>query len=428
MLNKLQKLINSQDKKQILINFFSLTVLQLLTYALPLLTVPYLVKVIGVSNFGLVSFAMATITYFQIVVDFGFNYTATREISIYQNNKEKLTEIFSAVLTIKILLLIICGIILTLLIALVNRLQQDWNLFLVTYGIVIGNMLFPIWFFQGVEKMRYITFLNALSKTIFTIAIFIFIKSPNDYIFVPLFNAVGGVIVGIWSLILIKNKFKINFKIQPSNIIHHFFLGSWHLFISNFATSLYTTTTTVLLGFFTNNTITGYYAMADKLIAALKGLISPVSQALFPFINRIATNSRMRVKIILKRIMFIWGSIMLIITLLLFLFAKEIILTLFGNESINSISVLRILSIIPFLVAIDTILGTLNMLVYKKNREYSNIIISAGLLNLIVGVTLISLFNHIGAAIAVLSVEIFITVRLFIYTQNSELKLFNLNE
>ena len=113
MINKIKNMVNSEDKKRLASNFFSLSVLQVFTYVLPLLTLPYLVRVLGVETFGLVAFATAFITFFNILVDYGFNLSATREVSIHRENKDKITEIYSSVLSIKFILIFVSLIILS---------------------------------------------------------------------------------------------------------------------------------------------------------------------------------------------------------------------------------------------------------------------------------------------------------------------------
>lgn len=391
---------------------------------LPLITLPYLVRVLGVEYYGLLSFAMAVIMYFQIITDYGFNITATREISIYRNNKIIIREIFSSVLIIKMLLMIVSLIILTFLIFSFQRFSNNRTIYFLTFTIVPGYALFPVWFFQGMERMKYITYLNILAKSIFTIAVFIFVRKQEHYFLVPLFTSTGFLVVGIWSLILISRDFGINFKIQPLNKIIYYLKEGWHIFLSNIAVSLYTMTTILLLGIFTNNTIVGYYSVVDKLINAFKGLFSPVSQTLYPYISNQASISKEKALAFLNKLLILTAIPFFILSLILFIFAKEIISIVFGFASIHSVTITKILAVIPFLVALDTVTGTLTMLVFNRKRSYSRIIISAGILNIILTFILIPLYQHIGAAVSVLITEIYITLNLFYYTSNNDLLIF----
>lgn len=420
--NQIKHFFNTESKKRLFANFFSLSILQLVTYILPFITLPYLVRVLGVANFGLISFASATVSYFNILIDYGFNFTATREISLHRNNKKKLIEIYSTVFSVKFILFVFSGILLCLLVVFVDRFHEDWSIYIFSFGIVLGQMLFPVWLFQGLENMKYVTYLNIILKTIFTIAIFVFIKRPEDFFLVPILNSIGFIVTGVWSILLVQKKFKIKFSFQSKDNILYYIKDSWYIFVSNFSSSLYTTTTMVLLGLFTNNTLVGYYAMAEKLISALKGLISPVSQALFPYITRISQESKVKTKEILRKILYIFGGGMLLVSLSLFVFSSYIIQLFLGYKVIDSIYILKIFSIIPFLVTIDTIIGTLNMLVFKRNKEYGSIIFSAGIINLLIATVLIYFHQHFGAAISVLIIELYITLRLFFYVHKSDLK------
>ena len=149
MINRIKNIVNTEDKKRLLSNFFSLSVLQAFTYILPLLTLPYLVRNLGIDKFGLVMFSQAFIMFFSILVDYGFNLSATREISIHRDNKEKITEIFSTVIMIKVILIIVSFLILSILVFSFEIFLNNYKLYFFTFLMVIGQALFPVWYFQG---------------------------------------------------------------------------------------------------------------------------------------------------------------------------------------------------------------------------------------------------------------------------------------
>ncbi|HCQ8715351.1 TPA: oligosaccharide flippase family protein, partial [Klebsiella michiganensis] len=153
----IKKITTDGEKRIILSNFIFLFLLQIANYVLPLLTVPYLVRVIGIENVGLLAFATAVCTYLQIITDFGFNLSATRQVSINRYDNNKLSEIYSCVIYIKLSLCVLCLIVLLGLVELVPQFKEHKIIFALTYLGVFGQSLFPVWFFQGMERMRYIT-------------------------------------------------------------------------------------------------------------------------------------------------------------------------------------------------------------------------------------------------------------------------------
>ena len=279
-------MIGSQDKKRLLSNFFSLAILQGANYILPLITLPYLVRVLGVEYFGLLAFASATVAYFNVLVDYGFNLTATREISIHREDKAKVVEIFSSVMSIKFILLIVSFILLTLFVFSFEKFSKDALVYFLTFGTVVGQTLFPVWFFQGMERMKYITYLNILSKLIFTIAIFIFVQEQNDFWIVPLLTSIGFIIAGILSLILIQKEFNISFKLQPLETLRYYFIDGWDIFVSSFFGNFYRNFNTIVLGVLTNNIFVGYYSIAERVIKIIQMLQNIVGNVLFPYFSK----------------------------------------------------------------------------------------------------------------------------------------------
>ncbi len=366
---KIKKFNNTEDKKRLLSNFFSLLILQGANYILPLITIPYLIRVLGVETFGLLAFATATITYFVVLTDYGFNLSATKEISIHRDNHNKLVEIFSSVISIKLILMFISFIILLLIVLIFDKFYKDWEVYLLTFGMVLGQVLFPVWFFQGIEKMKYITYLNILAKSIFTIAIFLFVNKQEDYYLVPLLTSTGFIIAGLYSLYIIKKEFNITFKLQKLNTIKFYLIEGWNIFLSRVYVNLYTTTNVLLLGLFTNNTIVGYYSIAEKIVVAIGGLFEPANQALYPFLSRKYTENKNNFIKLIKNISLIFLIISLSITLITQILKEEIIYIFTGEYSIEIISILTI-----FLFRIITYpFGSLfsnTLIIMEKKKEF----------------------------------------------------------
>ena len=275
-----------KDKSKLLSNFMSLSSLQIVNMVLPLVTLPYLIRVLSPENFGLVMFAQAFSLYFMILVDYGFSFSATRSISLNRDNRDKITEIFSVVMQIKIIFILISLIVMLLIINNFDRFYINKELYYLSFIYIIGQALFPVWYFQGHEDMKYVTYLNIIAKVIFTIFIFIFVQGPDDYLYVPLLNGSGFLVAAMLSLWIITKKYNENFKFYNYRVMLFYFKDSSDFFLSRVSVSIYTSSNAFLLGLFTNNLTVGYYSIAEKLYMALRSLYSPISTALYPYISK----------------------------------------------------------------------------------------------------------------------------------------------
>ncbi len=406
MINRIKNIVNTEDKKRLLSNFFSLSVLQGANYILPLITLPYLVRVLGVEYFGLLAFATATVTYFQILTDYGFDLTATREISIHRDNKEKVIEIFSSVMIIKFILMFVSFLLLTILVFSFEKFSQDALIYFLTFGTVVGQVLFPVWFFQGMERMKYITYLNILSKVIFTVAIFVFVQEQSDFYLVPLLTSVGFLVAGIWSLYLVKREFGISFQLQTNLTIKKYFIDGWDVFVSRIFVSLYTTINIFLLGLFTNNTIVGYYAIAEKIVNAVGGLFTPANQTIYPYMAKMYVNQKEKFFSFTKKVGFSFLVIGLVLFMLLALFSEIIIKLITGSIDIHILEIYHVLMFTLITVPFGP-LFTQILITQKRNKEFNKVVMNTFIFNIILAPIMIYLYNGIGLAVAVVFTQIF---------------------
>jgi PST family polysaccharide transporter len=400
------KIINSPEKKVLFSNFLSLGVVQGLNFILPLLVVPYLLYALGIETFGLLAMATALSSYFMILSDYGFNVTATREISVHRDNHEKLNEIFSAVMMIKTVLMSIGFILLLSSLWLFDSLAKDASIYLLTFGMVVGEVLFPIWFFQGIEKMKYIAILNIVAKLFFLLAILLFVHVEDDAFLVPLFNSLGFIIVGLVSLFYLYKKFHIRFVWQPYSVLRYYFIMGWHIFLSKLAVTLYSSSNIFILGLFTNHLLVGYYAVAYKVVSALVSLGDIINQVLFPFLSRKWEESKEIYYTIFKKVL--WGMLtsMFFLSFILFLSAEEIVFLLAGENITVTIELLQIMSLFLVIAPLGGLYSqsfvTQGHSVYVTKSTFWTLFV-----NMILIALLIPLYGVYGLAVAEVLVKIF---------------------
>ena len=214
----MKRLLKIIGNNQVLVrNFTSLSLLQLANYIFPIITLPYLVRVLGPEKYGLINFATAFTAYFNIITDYGFNLSATQEVSVNRNNKEKVSEIFSSVLIIKILLFLLSTVILFLVVIIFPLFRSDYDLYAITFIGVLGTVLFPLWFYQGIEQMKYILIINVVVRAISIVIIFLIVKVENDYLLLAIIYTVTQLLIGIIGLIFAIRKYELKYLLSSKN-------------------------------------------------------------------------------------------------------------------------------------------------------------------------------------------------------------------
>ena len=385
--NRIKK---SKDGRTLVANFGYLSLLQIAGYIFPLITMPYLARVIGVEGFGKIAFASAVVVWFQTVADWGFNYTATRDVAKNRDDEVKVSEIFSNVLWSRCLLTVFSFILLLLAIFIVPIFRENYA---VTFLLVPGHIMFPDWFFQAMEKMKYITILNLLSKLLFTIAVFIFIKNKSDFILQPLFNTLGYIVSGIISMYVILYKWKIKIKQPDFTSILTTIKGSTDVFINNIMPNLYNSFSIMLLGFFGGPVSNGLLDAGNRFVSISQQFMSVISRTFFPFLSRRIDKHNLYSKLNIY--------IAVVISALLFIIAPFLIKLFFTEEFYNSVTVLRIMSISILFLSLSNVYGTNYMIIQGFEKQLRNITFVSSLIGFAISFPLIYFFDYIGAALTI---------------------------
>jgi len=342
MIRKIKQHSNKKNKR-LLSNIFSLFVLKGADYIIPLILLPYLVRVLGIENFGLLAFATSTISFFRTFVAYGFDFSGTQQIASNSDNTFKINEVFSAVIVTKAILASVSFIVLSFILIFINKFNENYMLYIFTFLIVFGDVLFPVWYFQGLEKMKFITYLRLSYKAIFLLSIMIFVKSNDDFILVPLLDALGYIITGLFSLYISHRYYHLQFIFPSLSSITWQLKNGWHIFLSQISVTFYSSINTFLLGLLATNEAVGFYSLAYKLYLALRGLLSPITQSLFPFLTKeYKTNKQTYYKKV-RYISIMYSILLVLIALMVYVFSNDIIKLVSGNNIKESTNVLNIL-------------------------------------------------------------------------------------
>ncbi|WP_119788745.1 flippase [Flavobacterium anhuiense] len=396
-------------------NFVYLSVLQFLNVILPLITFPYLIRVLGVEYFGLLSFSIAFVTYFQIVTEYGFNSTGTRDISLAINNRERQILIFNQIMSAKLVLVSISFVVMMGIVFVFDIFRAYWYIYLFSFGSILGQAIFPVWFFHGIQKMKYVTYLNLITKTVFALALFVFVTKKSDYYLVPVFNALGFLSAGILSLFYIWKDFRISFKLQPVKGIKEQLNKAKFMFLSELKISLFTNTTTLILGIFAGNQAVGYFSAAEKLARAIGNLQTPVSNTIFPYLSAEMALDKLKAIQKIRKIMIVGSIVFSLIVITCFCFAEQIISIIYGKEMLPSVLLFRIVILIPLLSFLDTMFGKQILLNLGKDIFYFRVIVLATILNFAINFTLTYFYQEIGTAISLIVTQIFIVLGMWYF-------------
>ncbi len=396
LLSKYKRLRSNKDARALTENFIALSLLKVAGYVFPLITLPYLARVIGVESFGELAFAASIIVYFETLTEFGFNYTATRDVAQNRDDLVFVSRVFSQVMVSKVVLMILSfGLLLIGIYTIPYLYNMRWLLF-ATFCYVPGHILFPEWFFQAMEKMKYITVMNLCSKLVFTVLVFVVIRKQSDYLYQPILIALGFLVSGIISLWVVYRKFGVRFIVPTPREIKGIIRKNWNMFLSLFLPNFYTNFSVILLKTYGGAAATGIYSSGSRFITLFEQISLMLSRTFYPFLARRIDKHNLYVKIS--------GTISIAACLFLFFGADLLIKIFLTPEFAEAARVIRVMSLAPFFLFLMNTYGTNYLVLIGQEKVLKNIILWCSIGGFILSWLIVTRYSYLGISITIIAV------------------------
>lgn len=393
-------------------NAASLISLQAVGYVFPLVTVPYLLRVLGPEHFGLIAFSQAVMGYFVSLTDYGFNLSATQELAICRDDRRLRSELYSSVMTVKTMLCLVSLLSLCALIHFVPKFHANSAVLFGSFMIVIGNTLFPTWYFQGIEKLYWISIINIAANIAFTLVTFLVVRTSSDFFLAAVVQSGGRLLAGVLGVIALFYMEDLDFCRPSIAQMRQKIKDGWHLFLSQISVSLFISSITVVLGLMRGMAEVGYFSAAYKILNVGQTVMGAIGQAMYPHVCSLAARSRDAVVAYLRKAMLVVGGLSMAGGCLLLIAAAPVVRIVMGANYAAAVPVLRFMSLIPFVCAINNIYGTQAMLNFGMKREFVRTVVLSGVLCLLALFPLALWLGASGAAASALLFEIVQTVTL----------------
>jgi O-antigen/teichoic acid export membrane protein len=392
-----------------------LTALQGVNYLFPLLVFPYLAVTLGAEKFGYIGFATSVTQYMTVIVDFGFNFSATKRIVAAKENRQEINKIFTATLCAKGILLI-TSYILLIIISLISKFAIYRSVMWIMSLVVVGNALSFIWLFQGLGKIRMVSIFTMLAKLLILPLTFIFVKNSEDYPIAAFLQALIMIFAAIITIFYIsKNKMAAFVKITKRRIAEEF-KESFPIFMASFFITIYTILFAVILGYFAVAQEVGKYAVAEKIIRAFGLMILyPIMMVFYPKISELSRKAPEEAAVLIRKILIGVIVLSIIIFIVLFLFSNEL-MQLLGKDYEGTALLFKIMAAIPFFVVVGGVCGQLGLLAAGNRldkKHYQQIYFAAAIIAIALIALLTPLYYSLGTAAALLITEVAVCVLMF---------------
>ena len=404
-----------KDVQVFLANFLQLGFLRGISRVSSLITIPFLMRTIGIEKYGTIQFVVALSFYFTAFISYGFRYSATKQVVLHKQDKATIGQLLGAVYTIKLAAVGVTLIIGGLLIFFVPSIQQVKGYLLCFFPVLVASTLFPTFIFQGLGKMQWMTLLNLLAKLLFLTGVFTLIRSPSDALLYPILLAAADILRLAVAFYLVYHNLGVAIRLPPRAMIYSQLKEGLPIFLSHLSVTFYTRLPMIFLSFFVGPSSVAIYALGDKVARTTLGMVDPFTQALFPIASRKMTESQRESFWFLGRVAVVSMAILLIIGTCYWLFATSIIRLLAGKLIQDAVWILKLHAFLPCIVILSNIFGMGVLVPAGAGKKYLMTMLMTGLLCVGLHFVLVPQLQAQGAAWAILLCEAFATVMMLLW-------------
>ena len=419
MLKRSKQYFSNEKYQKMIKNFSYLSIINIVNKILPLIVVPYIVRTIEVEKYGIIAFALALVSYFILITKYSFDLTAVKLISKNRDDHKSISRHFWVTVSTKLLLSVLCLVFFSLIVFSIDRFNAEWKVFFFTFMMVVAEALMPLWFFRGIEEMKYIAIFNIIAKLMYAIGVFLFIHEPKEYFLIPLLNSTSLLFMSLYALYFAVKKFDIDLIIPSKEDIIYELKEGKDIFLSNISVSFYTTINTVLLGFLSTYTVVGIYSLAFSIFSAYNSVIKTYTAVIYPHLARYIDNMK-QLYTQARKFFRLYLIILFVASMLLFFFSDLIIILLFGAGHDASIYILKILSIALLFEPLGGFF-TAYLSLKSQYKTIRSITFKTMVVNLLLIIPMIKLFDAKGVAYLLLILAV-IQVSLNLYYNREILK------
>ena len=417
MLNQnIMKLFSVFSKYNIIVkNTSYLSILELLKMVMPFIALPYIIRIVGSESYGLIAFIQTMISYFGIFINWGLDISAVKDVAIAKNDKYVLGEIVSSVLLIKFLLWLISLIVLLLLFIFIPMMRENKLLILFAFLSCLSEVFFPVWYFQGRERMKDITLIRSVSILFYVSTLFFVVTKKSDYIYIPLLQSIGLLLSSFISICVVIKRDGIRFSLYNYYIIKRYFIDSIPFFVSRLSVLLNSGMAKIVCGFFFSMRSVAALDIAQKIASASFIPLQMLNQALYPYFARTKDTVLAR-----KGLVFMF---LLSLAVMIFVFAIAPLGIFAGNQLPESIVLLRIMGLYIVAGGISLYLGTPILVAFGYPKPFNmSVIFSSFILFGFYFILYLSDFMSINNFALVLGIsELFIALYRYYYCSINKL-------